>query len=137
MLFWAEGSKRANAVIFTNADVDMVAFFLHFLRTCYGVRNDEAVLRIHCHLGNGLTVADIERWWLDRLALPASSLRRSMVDRTSSASKRKRRTIARGTAHLMVYSTFVVQSIYGALQEYVGMNRPEWVEAEQRRPARS
>lgn len=137
MLFWAEGSKRTNAVIFTNSDADMVAFFLRFLRGCYGVRDDQVVLRIHCHTGNGLSVAEIERWWLDRLQLPPSVLRRTIVNRTSKASQRKGRTLLRGTAQLIVHSTHIVQSIYGALQEYAGMERPEWVEAEPRSSAKA
>jgi hypothetical protein len=31
------------------------------------------------------------------------------------------------TARVCLYSTFVVQSIYGAIQEYAGIDRPEWL----------
>ncbi|HEV3378530.1 MAG TPA: hypothetical protein VG126_14770 [Thermoleophilaceae bacterium] len=33
-----------------------------------------------------------------------------------------------GTARVVVHSTFIVQSIYGAIQEYARMTRPEWVD---------
>jgi hypothetical protein len=33
-----------------------------------------------------------------------------------------------GTARLAVHSTFIVQSIYGAIQEYAGIDRPEWLD---------
>lgn len=33
-----------------------------------------------------------------------------------------------GTARLVVYSTFIVQSIYGAIQHYAGAERSEWVD---------
>jgi hypothetical protein len=33
-----------------------------------------------------------------------------------------------GTARVTVYSTAIVQSIYGAIQEYAGIERPEWVD---------
>ena len=29
---------------------------------------------------------------------------------------------------LVVHSTFIVQSIYGAIQEYAGIDRPEWLD---------
>ena len=29
---------------------------------------------------------------------------------------------------MTVHSTFVVQSIYGAIQEYAGIDRPEWLD---------
>lgn len=33
-----------------------------------------------------------------------------------------------GTARLAVHSTFIVQSIYGAIQEYACVARPEWLD---------
>jgi hypothetical protein len=33
-----------------------------------------------------------------------------------------------GTGRLAVHSTFIVQSIYGAIQEYARTNRPEWLD---------
>jgi hypothetical protein len=32
MLFWAEGSRERNAVIFTNSDPALVSYFARFLR---------------------------------------------------------------------------------------------------------
>ena len=128
MLFWAEGSKSRNHVIFTNADPDMVRLFLRFLRECYGVTDDQVALSVNCHLGNGLGVEEIERWWLDRLGLPERCLRQAAVNRASSASKRLRRPLPYGTARLAVCSTAIVQSIYGAIQEYAGVERPEWAD---------
>jgi hypothetical protein len=33
-----------------------------------------------------------------------------------------------GTGRLSVHSTDVIQSIYGAIQEYAGIDRPEWLD---------
>jgi hypothetical protein len=128
MLYWAEGSKHRNHVTFTNSDVDMVRFFLCFLRECYEIDDTQVALSVNCHLGNGVTIEEIHAWWLEHLALPASSLRAPAINRTSSASKRVRRPLIHGTARLAVHSTFVAQSIYGAIQEYAGCWRPEWAE---------
>jgi hypothetical protein len=128
MLFWAEGSRHRNRVTFTNADSDMVRFFLRFLRECYGVTDAQVGLSINCHLGNGLTLAEIEAWWLERLGLPPTCLRTAAVNRTSSASRGVRRPLLYGTARVVVHSTEIVQSIYGAIQEYAGCSRPEWAE---------
>jgi hypothetical protein len=128
MLFWAEGSRSRNRVTFTNADSDMIRFFLRFLRECYGVTDEQIRLSVNCHLGNGLTLEEIERWWLERLGLPSSCLRTAAVNRPSSASRGVRRPLVYGTARIVVYSTEIVQSIYGAIQEYAGCSRPEWSE---------
>lgn len=128
MLYWAEGSKSRNTAIFTNSDVDMVVFFLEFLRRCYGVRDEQVALTINCFVDNGLTLQEIEAWWLERLDLPASCLRKASVNTASRASKGVRAPLLYGTARIAVASTFIVQSIYGAIQEYVGCERPEWLD---------
>jgi hypothetical protein len=128
MLFWAEGSKRRDAVVFTNSDTDMLEHFLKFLRTFYAVADDKIGFSLNCHLGNGLDLPDIERWWLRRLKLPDSCLRAHTVNRPSSAARRRRTTLPYGTARIVVCSTFIVQSIYGAIQEYAGFRRPEFLD---------
>lgn len=130
MLYWGEGSKSRNGVAFTNADPDMVRLFLRFLRESYRVNDDAIGLRINCHLGNGLTLAEIEQWWLTTLGLPSSCLRTSTVNRASRSSKGVRRPLVHGTAQLRVGSTWTVQSIYGAIQEYASCTRDEWVDLE-------
>jgi hypothetical protein len=128
MLYWAEGSRRRNQLAFTNSDVEMHRLFIRFLRECYGVTDDQISLSVNCFLGNGLELAEIELFWLDRLELPRSSLRASIVNRPSRASKGVHRPLLHGTAKLVVYSTEIVQSIYGAIQEYAGFDRPEWLD---------
>jgi hypothetical protein len=130
MLFWAEGSKRRGTVTFTNADPEMVRFFLRFVRECYGATAAQTRLSVNCHLGNGLTLQEIEAWWLARLGLPRSCLLKAAVNRPSRASRGVRRPLVHGTARLVVHSTAIAQSIYGAIQEYGGFDRPEWVDLE-------
>jgi hypothetical protein len=56
-------------------------------------------------------------------------LRKAAVNRSSSASQRKRgHVLPYGTGRVTVCSTFIVQSIYGAIQEYAGIDRPEWLD---------
>jgi transcriptional regulator with XRE-family HTH domain len=128
MLYWAEGSKRRNDVEFTNSDPDMMRTFVEFLRRCYGVALDNLRLTLNVHLDNGLALSQIEEWWLARLNLPRCCLGSHAVNRYSRASAQTRRTLPYGTARIVVHSTFIVQSIYGAIQEYAGAERPEWVD---------
>jgi predicted transcriptional regulator len=129
MLYWAEGAKRRNSVILSNADAGLVEVFIRFLRACYGVTDERVTLSVNCFLGNGLTIDEIHDWWLRQLELPALCLRAPSVNRLSSASKRlKGHVLPYGTARVAVHSTFIVQSIYGAIQEYAGIDRPEWLD---------
>jgi len=93
----------------------------------HGVPSERIALTVNVHLGNGLTLEQIEDWWLIRLGLSRRSLRRAVVNRPSRASQRKRRTLAYGTVRVSVSSTFLVQSIFGAIQTYAGLRRSEWL----------
>jgi transcriptional regulator with XRE-family HTH domain len=129
MLYWAEGSKARNVAQLVNADADLVHTFLAFLRSSYSVPDDRVALCVNCFLGNGLSLDEIQHWWLARLGLPPSCLRKAIVNRPSSASKlRKGHVLPYGTARISVHSTFIVQSIYGAIQEYAGIDRPQWLD---------
>lgn len=128
MLFWAEGSRRRNTVVFTNSDPAMVRYFAQFLRTQFAVADD--AFRIDCNLfaDHVERQREIERFWLDMLDLPASCLRKSTVNVYSKYSQKKRQNkLPYGTVRVCVHSTRVVQSIYGSIQEYGGFVRPEWL----------
>jgi transposase-like protein len=127
MLFWAEGSKERNAATLTNADPGLLLVFRRFLADCYGVPDERLAFSVNCFLGNGLSLEEIEEHWLRALELPRSCLRAGAVNRVSSASRRRGRTLVHGTGRLTVSSTAIVQSIYGAIQEYAGIDRPEWL----------
>jgi hypothetical protein len=128
MLHWAEGSNARNSVVFTNSDAEMLRAYLRFLRGPCEVEDERIALSVNCHLNNGLSVAEIEAWWLAQLDLPARALRAATVNRPSTASRWGRNVLVYGTARLSVHSTFLMQSIYGAIQEYAGFDRPAWLD---------
>jgi transcriptional regulator with XRE-family HTH domain len=129
MLYWAEGTKSRNSVLFTNSDADMLELFLRFLRRCFGVTDERVTLTVNCYAADERGAADVVQWWLRRLGLPDDCSRAPTVNRPSRASSGRRgHVLPHGTARLTVHSTFIVQSIYGAIQEYAGAERPEWLE---------
>jgi transcriptional regulator with XRE-family HTH domain len=129
MLYWAEGSKSRNVAALTNSDPDLLKVFVDFLRGCFDVPDEKLALSVNCHLGHGLALQEIESWWLARLELPESCLRAATVNQPSSASAGRRgHVLPYGTARVSVCSVVIVQSIYGAIQEYAGIERPEWLD---------
>jgi hypothetical protein len=76
MLYWAEGAKRRNTIQFTNSDPHMLVFFRRFLVEGMAIEPDEIVMSINVYTNNGLTIEEIERYWLDLLELPRSSVRK-------------------------------------------------------------
>lgn len=128
MLYWAEGWKDRNSVQFSNSDPEMVRLFVDFLRTCFGVRHEDIRLACYLYADHVERQREIERFWLQVTGLPEASLRRSIVNVYSKYSARKRvNMLPYGTCRVVVNRTSVVQSIYGAIQEYGGFERPAWL----------
>ncbi len=129
MLHWAEGSKSRNSVLFTNSDPDMLRVVVRALRETFNL--DDEAFSVYCNLfADHLDhQRDIECFWLEALALPASCLRKSTVNHYSPSSGRKRmRTLPHGTCRVAVHNTRIMQAIYGGIQEIGGFERPEWLD---------
>jgi len=128
MLFWAEGSRSRNRVQFVNSDPAMVTFFLRFLRDCFGVPDEKVAVTCNLFADHVEHQQHIEQYWLDLLQLPRTCLRKSTINTYSKYSQKKRRNkLPYGTCRLEVHDTQLVQSIYGAIQEYAGFDREEWL----------
>jgi hypothetical protein len=128
MLYWAEGSKSKNAVQFVNSDPEMARFFVRFLRKFYLVPDESFAVTCNLFADHLARQHEIEQFWLDTLDLPRSCLRKSTVNVYSKYSQKKRTNrLPYGTVRVVVHSTELVQQIYGAIQEYGGFERPEWL----------
>ena len=130
MLYWAEGSRTRNQLRFTNSDPEMVRLFVSFLRTYFKLADAE--IRITCNLfaDHLKRQKEIERFWLDVAGLPATCLCRSTANTYSKYTKKKRRNkLPYGTCRVVVNRTRVTQSVYGAIQEFGGFDRSEWLDA--------
>jgi hypothetical protein len=113
----------------------MVAVFCRFLREALAVQAGQIHLRLNVYTNNGLTIDQIQRHWLDALELPASCVRKHTLNhRPTSSSGRSRRRLVYGVATVVVTRTWAVQHVFGAIQEYVGIDRPEWLATRLRVP---
>ena len=129
MLYWAEGRKSRNLLGFCNSDIEMVRFMRHFLRGYFDLPDSKFAVSLNVYTNNGLSIAEIEHHWLRALDLPASCLRKHTLDHLpTSSSGQARGRLPYGVCQLRVHSTRVLQHIYGAIQEYAGFERPEWLD---------
>jgi len=128
MLFWAEGSRERNAVQFVNSDPEMIRLFVHFLRSCYAVPDTKIAVTCNLFADHEARQRGIEDFWLSLVGVPRSRLRKSTVNHYSKYSQKKRRNkLPYGTCRITVCDTALVQSLYGAIQEYAGFEREEWL----------
>jgi hypothetical protein len=116
MLYWAEGGKGVNAIKFANTDPKMVQLFVNFLRKCFGVVDAKISISVNCHLNNGMTLREIEGFWLETLILPVESLRKAQIVNVPALKKKNRHPY--GVCVVNVCDTNIVQHIFGAIQEY-------------------
>ena len=129
MLFWAEGSKSRNAVKFSNSDPAMMGFFIRFLRAYFEIAEQRFRVWCNLHADHAERQREVEDFWLVTLALHRSCLTKSTVNLYSRSTLRKRTNmLPYGTCRLTVHDTAVVQHIYGAIQEYAGFDRDEWLD---------
>lgn len=130
MLYWAEGAKSRNQLGFSNSDPEMVRTFVNFLRAYIPLRDEEIRLTCNLFADHVERQREVENFWLEVARLRLSSLCRSIVNVYSKYSAKKRRNkLPYGTCKIVVNRTSVVQSIYGAIQEYAGFDRPAWLDA--------
>lgn len=125
MLYWAEGAKARNEVHFVNSDSEMMRLFIRFLREELDVSNDNMAIKITCHVDHPDEIRQVEQYWLDLLNLPESCLRKTQIK--SKGQNTRHNTLANGVCGLRVPRTEIVQHIYGAIQEYIGADKPEWL----------
>jgi hypothetical protein len=128
MLYWAEGDKGRRRVALSNSDPEVLRFFVSFLRTFFVVSDEK--IRVWCNLfaDHVERQREVEQFWLDLLELPRSCLTKSTVNVYSKYSQRKRKNrLPYGTCRVCVHDTAILQSIFGAIQDYAGFERPEWL----------
>jgi len=90
MLYWAEGDKCRNSVRISTSDPEVLVFFAKFLREHFDVANAKMLIACNLFADHLEHLREIERYWLARVALPSSSLRKSMVNVYSKYSKKTR-----------------------------------------------
>jgi hypothetical protein len=128
MLYWAEGAKSRHTIQFTNSDQHMVVLFRRFLTEALRVPVDTIRFSINVYTNNGLTLSEVERHWLDLLGLPAAAARKHVTNHMpTSSSGRAKNKLPYGVCTLRVHNTWMLQHIYGAIQEYAGFDEPAWL----------
>lgn len=73
-LYAGEGAKTDGRVKFTNSDPRMVLFFLAWLRRFFEI--DEARLRLHLYLHEGLDLKAAMHFWSDATGIPLAQHRK-------------------------------------------------------------
>ena len=95
MLYWAEGDKARNSVRLANSDPALVRYFVAFLRAYFAVEDER--FRVTCNLfaDHEPRQREIEQFWLETLSLSPASLCKSIINRYSRYTQKKRKNNCR------------------------------------------
>ncbi len=127
MLYWAEGAKERGSVQLVNSDPDMLVFFTRFLRESLCVPDEKFRVRIICYTNNGLTACEIESYWLTLLQLRQNNLQQTTSNVQPKSSRQQGRKLRHGVCVISIHNVRIVQHIFGAIQEYISIDKPEWL----------
>lgn len=130
MLYWAEGAKSRNTLKIANSDSFLLRFFIRFVTECFDVSPDDFIVRINCYTTPERSIGAVEEYWSTELGLPRTAFRKPTINHfPTSSSGRKNGKLPYGVCTLGVKrSTWLVQHIYGAIQEYGGFDEPSWLD---------
>jgi hypothetical protein len=129
MLYWAEGGKDRHAVRIGNTDPHLLKVVVRCLKKFFDISDDRFHLCIRAYKDNGIHGDKIIQFWTRALGLSpdvASVTVRFDGDKRPRSGKRKKKH-PYGVCEIGVYSTEIVQRIYGAIQEYIGFENPSWI----------
>lgn len=128
MIYWAEGDKSRNDFGISNSDPNLLLYSYKLVKSFYDISDKTCTLTIHCYDNNGISVHDIENYWLSFFDFDRQYLRKTQVNPISKYSKRKRmNTLIYGTCKLRIHCTELVQMIYGGIQELGNFTNLNWL----------
>lgn len=125
MLYWAEGAKGRNEVAFVNSDPEMILIFCRFLKEELHLPSEMIILQVTSHSKDIEVNRKQNHYWLHLLDLPLSCLRKTVHKEGNP--RVRHNVLENGICRIAVRKSEVLQHIFGAIQEYAGIEKPEWL----------
>ena len=114
MLYWGEGTKSGNSVVFTNSDPAMIKCFLDFLRSVCQV--DEKRLRMLLHLYDGQDENSLVGYWSEITKIPVNQFSKTFFHKKKQGTYKKVSEF--GTASLRYSDKDLLEIINSWIQQY-------------------
>tara|TARA_B100000745_G_scaffold50559_2_gene30227 strand:+ start:6272 stop:6907 length:636 start_codon:yes stop_codon:yes gene_type:complete len=114
MLYWGEGTKKGNGVVFSNSDPQMIQVFLQFLRNVCGV--SEGRLRALIHLYPEHNKEKVTKFWSKITGIPMSQFSKPYVHKGGRGTYKT--SAQYGTLSLRYSDKELLTIINGWIEEY-------------------
>lgn len=129
MMHWAEGEKDKNIASISNTDLYFLKLWMRFIKRFFSTQTTNFRAKISCYLDNGQTQEQIESYWSEQLSLSRSCFTKTTIIKKhpmSTGAKRNRHPY--GIVRITVYSTKIVQQIWGAIKFFANIdNDNKWL----------
>lgn len=100
-LYMGEGTKLYEDVRIVNSDPQVIRVAMEWFRRSCGVPNQNFAVVVHVYPDSSPTAS--VRYWARVIGVPQGQFEKVQVDRRLNKSRRKRRQLPYGTAHVRVY----------------------------------
>ena len=114
MLYWGEGTKQGNSVVFSNSNSDMVVLFLKFLREICGVSEER--VRALLHFYEDQDEMKLKKYWSEKMKVPISQFSKSFLHKNKNGSYNEKSVY--GTISLRYSDKELLKIINNWIKEY-------------------
>lgn len=84
-LYWGEGYKRGSQEFgFTNSDPSMIQFYIYWLKTVFGVRRSDLILRVSINISHKKRVNEVEAFWVQKTGVSLDQFSKTSFIKTQS-----------------------------------------------------
>ena len=87
MLYWGEGTKKGNSVVFSNSDPEMVVLFLKFLRKICNINKKR--IRALLHIYKNQNERKIKKYWSKKTMVPIRQFSKSFLHNKKKGTYKK------------------------------------------------
>lgn len=70
VLYWAEGFKKDSQVGLGSLDLEMIKFYIKWLRVCFDYQNSDLIFRVTVNISHKHRIGEIEKYWSKKLDVP-------------------------------------------------------------------
>lgn len=75
-LYWAEGFKKDSQAGLASLDINMIKFYLKWLKVCFGYKNEDLIFRVTANISHRNRIESIENYWSENLNIPRNQFQK-------------------------------------------------------------
>lgn len=122
-LYFGEGSKNKNACILVNTDIELIDFFVQFLKKFFLIKNGDIRMKL-VHYDNGeLTLDEVTEHWIHKLNISGCKVGKATI-KVGEPLKNKH---PYGLCTIAVHRTDIVQKIYGSIRQFTNSSEVKFL----------